>query len=313
MRYWWVNQNQTYRHEVGGGYLWSPMTNANGARNQFYEFMTEVQPGDIVFSFADTYIKAIGIATSIAQPCVKPDEFGSAGSNWSNLGWLVEVEYQELERPFRPKDHMAAIGPLLPSKYSPLQQNGNGLQGVYLAAVPPLMGEVLMELAAGQFTLGEEIAQPAIEDSTNEEAMRLLLTRADVPPAVVTQLVNARRGQGLFRARVRVLEPGCRVTGVREKHHLRASHIKPWAKSTDEEKLHAANGLLLAPHIDHLFDRGFISFDDNGEMLASPRLEADVHERWSLGKRERPRAFLTDQKHFLEFHRSNIFKATLSA
>ena len=30
MRYWWVNQNQTYRHDIGGGYLWSPKRNANG-------------------------------------------------------------------------------------------------------------------------------------------------------------------------------------------------------------------------------------------------------------------------------------------
>jgi putative restriction endonuclease len=50
MRYWWVNQNQTYRHEIGGGYLWSPKRNANGARNPFYESMREVAPGDLVFS-----------------------------------------------------------------------------------------------------------------------------------------------------------------------------------------------------------------------------------------------------------------------
>lgn len=54
MRYWWVNQNQTYRQEVKGGYLWSPKRNANGARNPFYEFMREVAPGDLVFSFVDT-------------------------------------------------------------------------------------------------------------------------------------------------------------------------------------------------------------------------------------------------------------------
>src|SRR3546814_19216091 len=61
MRYWWVNQNQTYRHEVPGGYLWSPKRNRNGGRNPFYDFMREVAPGDVVFSFSDTYIKAIGI------------------------------------------------------------------------------------------------------------------------------------------------------------------------------------------------------------------------------------------------------------
>src|ERR1700676_1652382 len=64
MRYWWGNQNQTYRHEIAGGYLWSPKRNANGARNPFYESMREVAPGDLIFSFMDTRILAIGIAQS---------------------------------------------------------------------------------------------------------------------------------------------------------------------------------------------------------------------------------------------------------
>src|SRR5215470_14266619 len=56
MRYWWVNQNQTYRHEIQGGYLWSPKRNANGARNPFYESMREVAPGDLIFSFMDAQV-----------------------------------------------------------------------------------------------------------------------------------------------------------------------------------------------------------------------------------------------------------------
>jgi hypothetical protein len=64
MCYWWVNQNQTYKHELGGGYLWSPKRNANGVRNPFYESMREVAPGDLIFSYADTRIVAIGIAES---------------------------------------------------------------------------------------------------------------------------------------------------------------------------------------------------------------------------------------------------------
>jgi len=54
MRYWWVNQNQTFRHELAGGYLWSPKRNANGVRNPFYESMREVSPGDVIFSFVET-------------------------------------------------------------------------------------------------------------------------------------------------------------------------------------------------------------------------------------------------------------------
>ena len=91
MRYWWVNQNQTYRAEVRGSFMWSPKQNANGARNQFYENMREVSPGDVVFSFCDTRIKAIGIVTGRAQTGPKPD-FGAAGSNWSREGWFVPVD-----------------------------------------------------------------------------------------------------------------------------------------------------------------------------------------------------------------------------
>src|SRR5438094_2355204 len=86
MRYWWVNQNQTYRHEVTGGYLWSPKRNANGARNPFYESMREVAQGDLIFSFMDTRIFAIEIAQSYWWESPKLLEFGDAGQNWEDVG-----------------------------------------------------------------------------------------------------------------------------------------------------------------------------------------------------------------------------------
>src|SRR4030081_3194633 len=106
MRYWWVNQNQTFRHEVEGGYLWSPKRNANGARNPFYESMREVSPGDVVFSFVDIRIAAIGIAESHCYEYPKPQEFGSAGQNWENIGWRVRVSFHELLNRVRPKYHI---------------------------------------------------------------------------------------------------------------------------------------------------------------------------------------------------------------
>ena len=111
MRYWWVNQNQTYRHEIGGGYLWSPKRNANNARNPFYETMREVAPGDLVFSFADAQIQAIGIAQSFCWESPKPTEFGNTGQYWENVGWKVSVSFVELSTRIRPKDHMDVLGP----------------------------------------------------------------------------------------------------------------------------------------------------------------------------------------------------------
>src|SRR5579859_882632 len=69
-------------------------------------------------------------------------------------------------------------------------------------------------------------------------------------------IVNARRGQGLFKQRVMAIERRCRVTLVENPLHLVASHCKPWRDATNEERLDGENGLLLTPFIDHLFDRG---------------------------------------------------------
>ena len=112
MRYWWVNQNQTYRAEVRGSFMWSPKHNANGARNQFYENMREVSPGDVVFSFCDARIKALGVVTGGAQTGPKPD-FGAAGANWSREGWFVPVDYCVLTNQIRPKDHATILRPFL--------------------------------------------------------------------------------------------------------------------------------------------------------------------------------------------------------
>lgn len=135
MHYWWVNQNQTYKAEIQGGFLWSPKTRADGARNQFYANMKDVQPGDVVLSYCDTKIKAIGVATGTAKTAPKPD-FGAQGESWATEGWLVSVEYEELEQTIRPKDYIEQLRPHLPKKYSPLQSNGNGIQSVYLATIP---------------------------------------------------------------------------------------------------------------------------------------------------------------------------------
>ena len=146
MRYWWVNQNQTYRQEIEGGYLWSPKRNANGARNPFYEFMREVTPGDLVFSFVDTHIIAIGTVTSYCYENPKPTEFGGVGLNWEAIGWRVRVAFVPLLNKIRPKDHIDVLRRALPARYSPLQESGNGIQSVYLTEVPMLLAELLIGL-----------------------------------------------------------------------------------------------------------------------------------------------------------------------
>jgi hypothetical protein len=91
--------------------------------------------------------------------------------------------------------------------------------------------------------------------------------------------------------------------------HLIGSHIKPWRECTNEERLEGANGLLLTPSADHLFGRGFISFDDTGEVVVSPVADLVSLQRMGLDPERPPRPLPlnSDQRHFLAHHRREIF------
>ena len=114
-----------------------------------------------------------------------------------------------------------------------------------------------------------------------EDIEQRRITDADLPATTRTALVKARVGQGLFKERVSHIERACRITFVDNPAHLIGSHIKPWRECSNDERLEGTNGLLLTPSADHLFDRGFISFDDNGELLVSR--VADVRSLQRMG------------------------------
>jgi hypothetical protein len=318
MRYWWVNQNQTYRHEVPGGFLWSPKRNADGRRNPFYEFMREVAPGDLVFSFCDTKIRAVGTARSFAYEAPKPEAFGQAGERWEAIGWRVDVVFNEIPHEFRPADWIDRLRPLLPARYSPLQANGRGLQGIYLTelhqdlalALAQLISAEVLALARQETIAEVDSRAPMAEIVLWEEHLRRSIEEDPrISPTDRDALVIARRGQGLFRQRVQAIEYHCRVTGVDQPEHLRASHSKPWRDSNDEERLNGENGLLLTPSIDHLFDRGFISFEDDGHLLVSPVAHVPSLRRMGVVATENVNvgAFSSGQSRFLEFHRDAVF------
>jgi hypothetical protein len=270
--------------------------------------MEEVRPGDLVFSYCDTFIKAIGVVQRPAVTAPKPD-FRTAGSNWADVGWYAEVEFAELENPIKPKDFMNQIRPLLADKYAPLQENGNGLQGIYLTEISADFGELLILLSQADLpTIQQELA-PLAEDESEYEINLEIEARKLIGDPVKIELTKSRRGQGIFKANLRLVEHRCRITGVSNIKHLRASHIKPWAASDNYEKIDGYNGLLLSPHVDHLFDRGFISFKDSGVLLVSKELNPKVLEQWSILGSQNVGEFRAAQCQYLDYHRQVIFQS----
>ena len=121
-------------------------------------------------------------------------------------------------------------------------------------------------------------------------------------------LIQARLGQGIFRARVsNYWKSTCALTRVTVLPALRASHIKPWRDSSNEERLDAFNGLLLAGTADLLFDAGLISFADDGRILFARELKH--REQVTLGLSSKLRLHAVHPRHhpYLRWHRERVF------
>lgn len=307
MAFWWVNHNQTYVSEIEGGYIWSPEENSNGSKNQTYINLKLARPGDFVISYASGEIRAIGVIASMYREQPKPSEFGKAGDAWSNVGWAVPVDWEILSSPLRPKQHIGRIAPLLPEKHSPLQPNGNGNQSCYLASLCDELGLLIFELAQPMNL--EVLAK--LEDVRNEIEELLIieeLKKQHIESTEKDQIIKARRGQGRFRKNVEKIERKCRVTGVANKSLLVASHIKPWKSSSNAERLDGDNGLMLSPHIDRLFDKGWISFLATGDLICANDGVASVLADWGVQLPINVGKFNGTQTIYLQFHLENIYR-----
>lgn len=316
MRYWWVNHKQTVRQELAGGYLWSPVTEANGARSQFYENMREAAPGDLVLSYANGQVGRIGIVADFAISAPKPAEFGSTGSYWQDAGWLLPVQWLDQLIAVAPKAIIGRLAGLLPQTYSPIRAaTGGGNQKAYLAEVSRSVIDVILEVAGLRVSDFETAqATSTIADFTAQfddilEAQ--ILADQGLDQTTREQLTRARRGQGLFRRRVLGKEPACRVTGVTTPSLLIASHVKPWrACETAAERLDGFNGLMLTPHADFLFDRGLIGFSDDGNAILSSRLsDADGNKLGLNQSRPPPKLLHQASLGYFEHHRQMVFIA----
>jgi hypothetical protein len=323
VRYFWVNQNQTFKQEVQGGYLWSPKRNSNGHHNPFYEFMREVSPGDIVLSFYEAKIAALGIITSYCRENPKPAEFNNVGLNWSAIGWKVNVRFVELENKIRPKEYIDRLKRHLGLRYAPLTRDGNGLQGIYLTELSEAFAQDLFRLigpqayatlSAGRGVADTERLIPAAEPDIElweKRQEQIICEDATLSETERRSLVLARVGQGDFRKKVQIFETRCRITSVDRMEHLRASHIRPWRDcESAEQRLDGENGLMLTPTMDHLFDKGFISFEGKGNLIISPVMDKTSLLRMGIEPKEKTNVgiFTQSQQQYLEYHREHILR-----
>ena len=119
-------------------------------------------------------------------------------------------------------------------------------------------------------------------------------------------LVTSRVGQGYYRQEIlRRFDGRCAVTGVNSEELLIASHIVPWRDSNEFERLDVNNGILLSPTYDALFDKHLISFEDDGHIVLSTNLPANLFSSLGVSGIEKIKVF-EGMKVYLLRHRENL-------
>lgn len=121
-------------------------------------------------------------------------------------------------------------------------------------------------------------------------------------------IVNVRVNQGKFRGDLLERYNRCCLCGMKNPELLIASHIKPWAESEPKEKVDVDNGFLMCPNHDKLFDKGYITFDDDGKIIISDKLTENDKVFLNIDSRMHIKLTKSNKK-YLKFHRENIFNS----
>lgn len=180
--------------------------------------------------------------------------------------------------------------------------------GVSPAAMPgPGLARYVFDNLGGLYAAMPRVYQLAA--SLPDAPLQEFLSKVKGLPQTteVERLVVQRVGQDIFRASLMdYWQSHCPLTGITDPALLRASHIIAWKDcSTDADRLDVHNGLLLSALWDAAFDRGLVTFDDDGQPQFSPALSEAAHAelRWQSA------IPLTDKHRArLAWHRTNTFK-----
>lgn len=177
-------------------------------------------------------------------------------------------------------------------------------------AVPVGMADIGMARDAMQLYEALRVLHSLQTHPASMLSARVEARLAGIPETERTREVRQRIGQEVFREALMDLWQGrCAVTGIPfPPQLLRASHAKPWAKATDSERLDPFNGLLLATHLDAMFDSGLIGFFDDGRMLFSPQLDLVVRSHFGLRDGSQLRTMAPGHVPFLAWHREFVLR-----
>lgn len=294
MQFFWVNLGTTHKEARDGKFLWAPLNSRSKTgktqTRPHWDNVGKVKAGDLIFCYHDNYLRAIATATRDAYEAERPPT--RSFSEWKNQGHRVDITLVELRVPLPSADIATTYKQHFDARTCPtLFNNKDSVNQIYMAQLPADGAQYLLEQAD---VIGE-YEDRFIIGASGEEA-----------PTITTReaIIRARIGQGAFRSAVLARWKGkCALTGMQNPTLLVASHIDAWALCDNKARLDPDNGLLLAVHIDRLFDSGLISFDEQGRLLISSELGEEEREILRLDRFREIPTLTEGNRRYLTKHR----------
>lgn len=279
MKFFIAMQNELYELQREQQILSCPQKDAFGNIPHYYARMIELSQGDKIFHYTNGNIVAIGI---VDKPTV-------ARFNESNNTYYFtsKIHYEIITNPLHIRSYWDELKQLLPTEYSAFQKNGHDNGGFLYPCDENLASLLIVKIALLNQT--EPVMQEILEtDAKIQTKMRL--------------------GHQAYKEKLLQLwNNECVICKINIQELLRASHAKPWRDSNNQERLDPYNGLLLCAHHDALFDKGFISFNEQGEILLSEELLKSDPYIYSINPDTKIYLYEENLRYIL-WHQSYVFK-----
>ncbi|MGV7211619.1 HNH endonuclease [Oxalobacteraceae bacterium A2-2] len=292
-----MNVGTTYRTVIDQHFLWAPDSAVSGSKpvtRLHWDNVRQVKAGDIIFCWYDQRISFLAVATADSFRAARPQT--SSFNEWESIGYRVDVNIIEFDRKVHRDEISAEFIRRFDTRTRPSVFNSKAtLNQIYMAHLPQDAALFLLETVQ-QSGLFEQTLIDAAEAAPKK-----------LPATTRTALVQARIGQGKFRADlIQRWQGKCALTGLKNVDLMVASHIDAWALCDNVARLDPDNGLLLAPHIDRLFDRGLISFSNSGALQVSEQLDSEDRRIFSLDRFTHIYALTEGNQQYLAKHRTRF-------
>jgi putative restriction endonuclease len=291
MSFFWVNIGSSFNEVREQNFLWAPQygvkENGHTFKNGGWEALKEVNEGDIIFCNKDRNIIYIAKAVKKAFPSDRPPS--RSFDKWEIEGTKIEVDLITLKNPINVNSFYKIFMATHNRECKPLVFNSNGAcTENYMCKIPTLAAKMIASHLIDDVYIDFNSHIPV--------AKEMIGCSKDVT-------IQARVGHGPYRDKLFKMWGGkCAVTGIAVESILTASHIVAWSVSNDREKVDPFNGLPLIPNLDKLFDRGIISFTDNGELMCQKGFESLLSDL-NISKDSKIHGVFEENKKYLERHR----------